>query len=196
MSGMIEQLIIMNEKKIKTVVAVFMLLLSVVLVYASVSYKTVYNPFTSKLDYVLDEASLGNITINYTFMDVKDLSFISPINLTSGTYDGNITSGSLKGYEAANDICDSEFSGSHLCTTYEVLNVIKSQNISYFSTITDAWIANGPPGYTADANDCLGYTSDDNTDLGAFWAFDEDGGGIGWLTNCANAKYLACCGAH
>ena len=116
------------------------------------------------------------------------------INLTTvTTYTGNLTNGSLVGYQAGNAICSDEFSGSHMCRTDDILNVIANEGISYFSGYSTAWIVEGPPGYLANANSCLGQTSETATDLGAFWAFDSNGGGKGWLVNCATQKALACC---
>ncbi len=142
----------------------------------------------------------GNVTANYLIGDGSLITNIadsvSIINLTSSTYDGNITNGSLKGYEAANFICNAEFLGSHFCTTDDIITIIADQNISAinsFSSSATAWIIEGPPGYLANANDCLGWTSDTGTYLGPFWVFDEDGGGMGWLVNCASQKSLSCC---
>ncbi len=130
----------------------------------------------------------GNVTANYLIGDGSLITNIadsvSIINLTSSTYDGNITNGSLKGYEAANFICNAEFSGSHFCTTDDIITIIADQNMSAinsFSSSATAWIIEGPPGYLANANDCLGWTSDTNTYLAPFWAYDDNGGGMGWL---------------
>ena len=121
------------------------------------------------------------------------------LNLTAGTYNGNITNGSLAeppylvGYQAANSICSKEFSGAHLCTTDDILNIIATQDITFFSGLGTSWIAEGPPGYTANSNDCLGWTSPSSSNLGPFWEYSASGGGMGWLTNCAQTKKLACC---
>lgn len=111
-------------------------------------------------------------------------------NKTSATYNGNIGS-----YDAANAACASEFTGSHFCTTEELLQTMIQRNVSLITEWTGtAWIQGGPPGYTANANDCKGWTSSSNVVLGKFWDFDDTtANGMGWMTNCANTKSLACC---
>lgn len=109
---------------------------------------------------------------------------------TSSTYTGSIAYGSDTGYKAANAICAADAAGTHICTPDEILMTIKEKGTT--STAT-AWIANGPPGYTANANDCVGMTANTVTYLGAFWSFDNTTGGAGYLVNCSNVKPLACC---
>lgn len=71
------------------------------------------------------------------------------------------------------------------------MTIIEKQNILYFTGV--GWIANGPPGYTAPANDCSGWTSSDGNKYGAIWQFNSDGGGSGYLTTCNQPLPLACC---
>jgi hypothetical protein len=120
---------------------------------------------------------------------------ITQINTTTYTTNGSFATGTFIGYQAANNICHSEYPGSHICETDEILSVIRSQNISYFGTgnIDGAWIAEGPPGFTANANDCNGWTNSQDTRYGPFWIFDSVGGGMGWLAPCNGVKPLACC---
>jgi len=103
--------------------------------------------------------------------------------------------GSLGGYSVANSICDNEFPGSHMCTVNEILNTMIYGGVSDINEWSGtAWIAGGPPGYTADANDCLGFTSNNYDDLGRFWDFDDTtNDGMGWLTSCNQQKPIACC---
>jgi hypothetical protein len=110
---------------------------------------------------------------------------------TSLSYDGNISNGTLNGYTAANAICNAEYSGSHFCLKSEVLKTIASGNITFTGEV---WFANGPPGYTAAANDCEGWTKV-TSEIGPFWDWDEnDGAGAGKLTPCSSELQLACCG--
>ncbi len=113
------------------------------------------------------------------------------IGTTTATFDGSFATSSLIGYQAANYLCDYEYPGSYFCRTYDILVTIEKKDISNWSG--SAWVAEGPPGYTSNSNDCNGWTSNDSTMLGAFWAFDSNGGGMGWLTNCSVFKPLACC---
>jgi hypothetical protein len=110
---------------------------------------------------------------------------------TAASFTGSFTSGALIGYQAANDICNTELSGSHFCRTDEVIYLIQTQDVSYFSGT--AWIAEGPPGYTANSNDCNGWTIANAAMLGAFWELLPNGGGMGWLVNCSVSKSIACC---
>lgn len=114
------------------------------------------------------------------------------IGTTTATSDGSIATSTLSGYAAANDICNYEYPGSHFCRTYDVLVTIEQDDISDWAG-DNAWIAEGPPGYTYDSNDCNGWTDNDSVKLGAFWVFDGSSGGMGWLVNCAQVKPLSCC---
>lgn len=113
------------------------------------------------------------------------------VGQTAGLYTGNITSGAKRGYDAANDLCNIAIGASHMCTSEEILNTIRT-NITYTGT---GWIANGPPGYTSNSNDCKGFTSQAANYLGAFWNWDDTiGGGAGYLTACNGQKHIYCCG--
>ncbi len=131
-----------------------------------------------------------DILLNGT--SVKNSTFSSIVGYSSSSYDGNFSSGSLIGYVAANSICSSEYPESHFCLKSEVLKTISNNNYSFTGT---AWFANGPPGYTANADDCSGWTTNSSTYLGPFWNWDANSGaGKGALTNCAQTKQLMCCG--
>jgi hypothetical protein len=116
------------------------------------------------------------------------------IGTTTYTTDGSISTSTLIGYQAANYQCNYEYPGSHFCRTHEILYTIQLKDITgWGNDISNAWIAEGPPGYTYDSNDCNGYTDALSTKLGAFWLFNSNGGGAGWLVNCAQIKSLSCC---
>lgn len=116
------------------------------------------------------------------------------VGTTTVTTDGSISSSTLVGYAAANDICVAEYSGSHFCHVYDIIVTIQLDDISYWGNdISDGWVAEGPPGFTADSNDCTGWTSNATNRLGAFWMFNDNGGGAGWLVNCGQVKPIACC---
>lgn len=131
-----------------------------------------------------------NISGNLT---VVGCAFATYAGLTGSAYNGALTSGGYTGYVAANTLCSASFAGSHLCTTDEILESIRCGLKSTFTNDTQGWVAEGPPGYTADANDCVGWTSSSSSALGAFWIFNDARGGDGWLINCASTKKLACC---
>ena len=106
---------------------------------------------------------------------------------------GSAVNGSQAGYNSADSLCATAVSGSHVCTTSEILNS-KSCKSAVFTTQSsgDAWVLNGPPGFTANANDCIGRTSASGGDFGSFWLFNSQGG-QGWLSPCNQTHKLACC---
>ncbi len=114
------------------------------------------------------------------------------VGATTGTYDGNITSNGEVSYKAVNDVCNTDFTGSHICSTDEILGTIATIDTSSFTG--NMWIAEGPPGYTASANDCDAWTTDGASDLAPFWNWDANaGGGKGFLTPCTSTLKIACC---
>jgi len=117
------------------------------------------------------------------------------VTTTPATTTGSFTTGTLRGYQAGNAICNHYYPGYHFCFSGEIISYIRTApNINKFADLpSQAWIAEGPPGFTSDSNDCGGYTTADLEPLGAFWEFDSDGGGRGWLSTCGSAKNIACC---
>jgi cytoskeletal protein CcmA (bactofilin family) len=142
-----------------------------------------------------------NVTANYFIGDGSMLTALdaSFINITTQKYNGSLSYGGLVGYQASNAICNATFPNSFLCQTDQIIVVIRDQDISYFDNESwggvdrAGWMAEGAPGYTANANDCLGFTSSASTNFGTFWAFYADGGGIGGLSQCGAQKKLICC---
>ncbi len=130
------------------------------------------------------DPSLGWVT---TVLDVTT----TPAT-TTGSF--TFTTGTLRGYQAGNAICNHYYPGYHFCFSGEIISYIRTaSNINKFAGLPQAWISEGPPGFTSDSNDCGGYTTADLEPLGAFWEFDSDGGGRGWLSTCGSAKNIACC---
>jgi hypothetical protein len=107
-------------------------------------------------------------------------------------------SGSMGGYKGANNTCAAGHPGSHLCTVEEVLRSVSASCGAFvaagggLANGTRFWIATGPPGFTAPANDCRGWTSAAAGELGAFWEYDANGG-RGLLSSCDIAYQLGCC---
>jgi len=123
---------------------------------------------------------------------------VTTIFLTSTTTNGSfIFTGGFTGYDAGNKICNSEQPGSHFCRTDEIIYLIQKNGASGFSSINgqNAWIADGPPGYTGTnaADDCSGWTNGTTSYLGHFWIFNSTGGGSGALIHCGTVKKIACC---
>lgn len=112
------------------------------------------------------------------------------VGQTAGTYDG-----SRGGYDDADALCAATIAGSHICRTSEILETIKC-NLASLPTTGLAWISNGPPGFTARANDCRGWTSNVGSGAeiayGPIWEFTADGG-IGWVSTCNMTFKFACC---
>jgi hypothetical protein len=114
----------------------------------------------------------------------------------------------VAGYAQANALCANgtgDIANSHICTPDEMANSYNHGNAEsavnkYLTTYTGAskmlWINNGPPGYTANSNDCNGWMKTDtgtdpqNPNYGAVWNFVGKAGG---LTPCKEGKRFACC---
>ncbi len=112
------------------------------------------------------------------------------VGVTSSTFSGNNSSNN--GYAYAHAQCASAYAGSHVCAAFEILNTIKSGGSV---PSQDAWIFNGPPAYTALANDCDARTSATSAAYGAYWQKPATGypEGRGLLIQCNNVLRLACC---
>ncbi|MDX9914044.1 MAG: hypothetical protein RBS77_05710, partial [Candidatus Moranbacteria bacterium] len=122
------------------------------------------------------------------------------MNTTTANYNGNFgnyagANGKI-GYEAANEICSSTVgAGYHICQANEILDIIRIYGTSTFAGKTNGWVANGPPGYvTVSTNDCEGYTTSSGFSYGAWWKFDDNGGGgSGKMISCNSSMPISCC---
>jgi len=118
---------------------------------------------------------------------------------SSAVYVGSTASpynGSQSGYTGANALCSSTtgLTGSHVCTTEEILYTIDKGSGSNIPAPSTFWISNGPPAYTANANDCQGWTSAAAGDYGTVWYKLASGAGFGSLAYCSSTTYkFACC---
>jgi len=119
---------------------------------------------------------------------------ISQIVTTTVMFNGNITTGTLAGYVAGNNICNAQLSGSHMCSAEEIIYLIRAKGPNpLFNGLNYAWVSNGPPGYLAPSNDCNGWKSSADNNYGPFWEFATSTGGRGVLSPCDQFKPLACC---
>ena len=112
------------------------------------------------------------------------------IGITSSSFNGN-----QGGYTSAHAKCNEAFSGSHVCNVFEILETIRSGHSADIPVNTiGIWISSGPPGYTANANDCMGYTSAATSDYGAIWVkLSANSDGYGSLRYCNQTSPFACC---
>jgi len=116
-------------------------------------------------------------------------------NLTTTTYDGN----DLGNYSNGKNVCDTAYPGTHWCTVEEMILTSQFKNVSAILNWSGTfWIIGGPPGYLANANDCLSWTSSAVTSYGRFWDLSAltkatSPEGQGWLTACNQIKALGCC---
>jgi len=111
--------------------------------------------------------------------------------VTSGTYTGNNNNNS--GYDYAHGRCNAQLAGSHVCTAEEILNTIRDNKTL---PSVNVWIFNGPPGYTAAANDCEARSTNSESDkYGAYWEAPttDRPKGRGLLVHCDASLNLACC---
>ena len=129
----------------------------------------------------------------------------SPVTGVVGMFvgDSGDTYESGVGYNAVNGYCEVAVAGSHICTPDEMMNSYNhgTPGVSEIFTYYDdggspnLWINNGPPGFTASANDCKGWTeitagSSQDPNFGAMWVFSKN---LGGLTPCQKGKRFACC---
>jgi len=106
----------------------------------------------------------------------------------------------LLSYVGADNRCNTDFPGSHVCKVDEILESIQCRHAGDpIITLggSNAWINGGPPGInTANANDCIGWTSSAASSFGRVWVFDNTTGGFGTLTGCnigSPGLKVACC---
>lgn len=169
-------------------------------------FKGLFNWTTSTasniwLSFTGSELSFNETHLNNT-IDARAVAgefkyYPSEVDLTSGTYNGSLVSDSKIGYDAGNAICDAEFSNSHLCNEFEIMNWFANEDSP--AVTGDAWCSAGGPKYVpADhpVSDCDGFTSSGvgATDpLGNYWHFNQTTGGEGRALNCQTNLKLACC---
>lgn len=98
--------------------------------------------------------------------------------------------GSQGGYTGANSKCNTAFSGSHVCSSEEILYNIRLGTVP--TNGTEAWINNGAPEVAQSANDCEGWTTASNGSVASIWQFGANGGQA-LLKSCNYTKVFACC---
>lgn len=103
--------------------------------------------------------------------------------LTTSTYDGNQTN-----YAGADALCSADYAGSHVCSVEEILWLQRSG--STLPGAGEGWINDGPPGFTANANDCRGWSINAVGNYGRYWDFAN---AQGWMRGCSNSVAFACC---
>jgi hypothetical protein len=137
-----------------------------------------------------DAATKGYVDAALSVATSTMTSISSFVGVTSATFSGN-NSGNA-GYAYAHAQCNAVYSGSHVCAAFEILNTIKEGGTP---PDQDAWIFNGPPAYTALANDCDARTSGSSAAYGAYWQKPATGyaEGRGLLMQCNNVLRFACC---
>ena len=116
--------------------------------------------------------------------------------------------GAQDGYRGIDGLCSGAFSGSHQCTTNEVLTSIHCGAIWTDGTKTVlrpavqaiagafTWISNGAPSLPTPTNDCYGWTQTGviggQQSQGIAWTFDVRGGG-GYARPCNEQNRIVCC---
>ena len=161
--------------------------------------------------YTSDEVYINKLGTTFTFNQTKEnidimallnsvgiiSQDIKSVNLTAATYAGNLTSGGLTGYDAANNICNLDYPGSHMCNEFEVTSYLAKvgENNFYTQTNDDAWVIAGGPKYVpavTPVDDCMGFTNSEPTAVGNYWKYKTVNGG-GKAINCQNDLKLSCC---
>ncbi len=114
------------------------------------------------------------------------------INYTQTRTTGNISNGALVGYTAGDKFCNDEVAtGSHMCQMFEVINSVRLRGFNNFTATFRA--SEGAPGFTTNANDCVGWRDDDGTFLGSIWVGNNVNGGQGALVGCDVERAIGCC---
>lgn len=117
---------------------------------------------------------------------------------TTADFGAHVNASGKVGYEAGDAICHSIYAGSHLCSGAEISYTIATANLSAFADWSgNAWIATGPAKFTPallPVNDCEGFTNGvPSNNMGNWWSFDVNGGGVGKTGHCGNTLQIACC---
>jgi hypothetical protein len=105
----------------------------------------------------------------------------------------------VSGYYEANNRCNADYAGAHVCSSTEMLESIKcsiaSSPLRAVVNGTGAWVNSGPPGHTSNYDDCSGWTSAASTSYARYWLFDQltGGRGTGVTCNVINGLQFACC---
>lgn len=105
------------------------------------------------------------------------------MGLTALSYDGN----DALTYAGADALCVANYAGSHVCWVDEIGYLLRKGSLP---AAGEGWINDGPPGYTANANDCIGWSTTANFTYGRYWDFVNK---QGWLRGCASSVQFACC---
>ncbi|MEY4722748.1 MAG: hypothetical protein RLZZ324_261 [Candidatus Parcubacteria bacterium] len=118
------------------------------------------------------------------------------VGVTPSSFHGSL--GAVGSYYGADNKCSTAYAGSHVCKPEEILESI-SCSVAGDPIRTNggisAWLDGGPPGFTANANDCIGWTDNTAGAYGRVWQFNNVTGGSGTMTTCnagGGLKY-ACC---
>lgn len=133
--------------------------------------------------------STQNDTYDALINNASYFYYPTSVNLTTGTHTAD-----LGGYASANAICDSNYTGSHLCTEFEISAWFTNQGGSGITG--DAWVIAGSPKYapaSLPVNDCGGFTHGTaGTYLGNYWHFNTTEMGDGRCINCGTELPLCC----
>ena len=146
--------------------------------------------FTGTLKVATPVTSSDAVNVSYLMEAMKSTHDVIFAGHTGPYYNGD-----NGGYDNANAICDTAYDGSHICTTEDILRIINSGNVNSIPTTTIGyWIVNGPPAYTANANDCVGFTTSSSAMLGNVWIKPpEYPNSFGILRHCNQEHQFACC---
>ena len=128
----------------------------------------------------------GAVSVTSTISGANKVTFVGT---TTASHNGN-----QGGYDSANGNCASIDSGSHICTTEDILKIVNNGGSNTLPTTTDGlWISNGPPGFTVNSNDCIGFSTSSNDVLGTVWIKVNSTKYFGAVRPCGLSAYFACC---
>lgn len=130
---------------------------------------------------------------------IKGVGTFVAVSVTST---GSAAHDAVVGYQAANDLCDTASTGSHVCSIDEIMNTINTTSdlttLASWSAggTTQVWVNSGGAKFAPAAtpvNDCSGWTDSSTSTFGTFWKLDATGGGRGGVGYCNTSKAFACC---
>ncbi|MFH1668946.1 MAG: hypothetical protein ABIA62_03385 [Candidatus Woesearchaeota archaeon] len=153
----------------------------------------VYSLNATMINATDDICITGGVCLSNAFGTFYDKT-TSPITANFGLY---APSGET-GYDAGTAICNSNFTGTHMCSFTEIVYTISTRNFAAISGWNgEAWIASGPAKYSPAAlpvADCNGFTHGTaGSHLGNWWTFSTTTGGVGRTGHCGNTFPIACC---
>ena len=125
------------------------------------------------------------------------------VGVTEMTFEASSNYATVNSYCKTGDVVIDEEAqenvGAHICTATELVNSYNNNNAAINAQAGIALINNGPPGYLAYSNDCMGWSNISGEAsgydvYGAYWDFENKYGLVGNCGGLVSVGYpFACC---